>query len=183
MYRKTLFTVFTISICFGLVFSWAGLTPNGTAQAEVGEINASNKDVYTDQVGKGWNDFSWGTVDLSNPSPVHGGASSIKVDLGDYTGLYLYYPGLFPDGFNSVKLFIHGGASGGQQLDLYLKFFDGVNYVEGTRFIIPAPQINLWQEVTVPFSSLGVSDLPITGIVIQNRTAGVLPTFYVDDIS
>src|ERR1039457_5289867 len=33
--------------------------------------------VYTDSLQNGWQDWSWATVNLATPAPVHGGASSI----------------------------------------------------------------------------------------------------------
>ena len=46
-----------------------------------------------------------------------------------------------------------------------------------------ATQVNKWQQVTIPLSSLGVAgNANFDGFWIQNQTGGPL-TFYVDDIS
>lgn len=180
---KKLRYIFILTICFSLMFSWAAFLPKGSALAEENEIADFSKNVYTDQLASGWRDFSWGTVDLGNTDPVHSGAKSIEVSLAGFTGLYLYYPGYFPNGYNYIKFFVHGGTSGGQQLDVYLKFDDNGNYVEGPRLRIPTPQANQWVEVLISLSELGVSDLSITGFVIQDPTGSLQPTFYVDDIA
>jgi hypothetical protein len=172
-----------LSVVMGLLFPWTAGFSITSALAEAEEVADTSTVVYADSLVEGWRDFSWGTIALENPSPVHGGSSSIKVDLEGYTGVYLYYPGFFPDGYNFIRFFIHGGATGGQQLNLYLKFNDNGTYVEGTRFRIPAPSANQWHEVLVPFSSLGTNDLPITGIIIQDVSGSTLPTFYIDDIA
>ncbi len=42
--------------------------------------------VYTDALVNGWQDWSWATVNFSNPQPVQSGTDSISVSAGPLPG-------------------------------------------------------------------------------------------------
>ncbi len=138
--------------------------------------------LYTDALAGGWVNWSWATVNLSAASPTHSGSASIAVTYtGGWQGLYLACPGGFETGgFTKLRFYLHGGSSGGQQLQLYAELAGGGN---GPAVTLPAPAANTWSEVQVSLANLGAANSTITGLVWQDTSGGSQPTFYIDDIA
>ena len=138
--------------------------------------------VYRDALLHGFQDRLWVAHSLTNSSPVHAGDYSISVTpTGHWQGLYLHHPGLDTTRYESLNFWIHGGASGGQRLQVQGLLGDAnpppdVYY----RFtLLP----DAWQQVTVPLAALGVDNKTnLTGVWIQLTPNGASNTFYVDDV-
>ncbi len=147
----------------------------------------NNLSVYSDQLNNGFQDWGWATHNYTNTSPVHSGPNSVSVTIvtANYDGLQICRAtDLDSSPYASVSFWINGGATGGQQLNVYGLLHIGstqnVGQLTTTLTSLPA---NTWQQVTIPLSSLGVaSKSNFTGFVIQSRIGAVQPTYYLDDI-
>lgn len=143
-------------------------------------------DVYADSLVNGFQDWGWSTRDYANTAPVHSGTKSISVTFsGAWQGLQIYHPDINSSGFASLSFWIHGGASGGQRLQVYglLHVGSSANAVQGANYSLGTLAANRWQQFNIPLASLGVANKPnFTGFVIQDRAGTAQPTFYVDDI-
>jgi hypothetical protein len=142
----------------------------------------TNMTLYADSLVNGWSDGSYGvTVNYGNTSPVHSGSDSISVTInGAYGGIQLNHTSMTNSAFSSVSLWLNGGSSGGQQLQMYANLSTGV---QSARYYLNAPMVNAWQQYIVPLAALGVANATnFTGFVIQDSAGSSEPTFYVDDI-
>ncbi len=80
--------------------------------------------------------------------------------------------------YSSLTFWINGGASGGQQQNVYGTLAGS----EKTAFPIKLGT-NIWQQIIIPLSALGVANKTnFTGIEIKSSISSAQPTFYVDDI-
>jgi hypothetical protein len=158
-------------ILFGFIWVLSG-AQTGSAQA--------NLPVYTDNLVNAFQSWSWATVNFANTSPVHSGSYSISVTDGpNYQALSLQYPaGFNTSPYASLTFWINGGASGGQQLNVY------GTVTNSTRTAYPLRLgTNTWQQITIPLSTLGVANATnFSGIEIQGSLSPAQPVFYVDDI-
>ena len=142
--------------------------------------------VYTDSLVNGFQDWGWATHNYANTSPVHSGSDSVSVTIAttNYDGLQIYHPDLDSTSYTSLSFWINGGASGGQQLQVY-----GLLHVGDTANVwqlsvsLGKLQTNVWQQFTILLSALGVANKTnFTGFVIQSSIGAIQPMFYVDDI-
>lgn len=136
--------------------------------------------VYTDSLQNGWLNYGWASLDYNNPAPTHGGSASISVTADAYQALYLHHAALDGSLYANLTFWIHGGAGGGQRLRL-----QATRSGQAQTSVTLAPlDANVWRQVSIPVSALGVASASdFDGFWIQNTTGGPLPTFYVDDIT
>jgi alpha-N-arabinofuranosidase len=136
--------------------------------------------IYGDALVNGWNNWSWASVNTANTSPVHTGSSSIAVTADGHEALYLQHATLPTDAFSTLKIWIHGGAVGGQMLKVVALRSD----VQQPPVIIGPLAPDTWQEIAIPLAQLGVANVAdLTALWLQEHTGTTQPTFYVDDIS
>ena len=158
----------------GLVVGGLGLllARNAPAQAAL--------PVYTDHLVNGFQDWSWGTRDFGNPSPVHSGSSSVAASLAAWQALSFWRQDFNASLYANFTFWANGGTNGGQRLRVYAQY--GAN--SGTTYQLPSPlPANAWQQVVVPFSALGVVNVSnLNRITLQLTAAGTTGTFYVDDV-
>ena len=137
--------------------------------------------VYADALGSGWQDWSWDPItrNLSASSLVHGGSASIAITYtGGWSGFQLgRSSGLTASDYDTLRFWIHGGSSGGQQVTVYLQG----QGASGDGQIVN-PTANTWTLVDLPLSGIGAPSV-IDSISWFNSTAGSQPTFFLDDIS
>ena len=137
--------------------------------------------VFDDALLNSWQNWSWATVNFSNPSPVHAGTTSISVhEVNAFDGLYLHHTNIDSSLYKTVSFWLNGGATGGQQLQVYATA-SGTG--QGT-YPLPALAPNTWIQFTIPLSYLGMGARgDFDGIVIQGRINSAQPTYFVDDVS
>lgn len=147
-----------------------------------GRAKALTTTVYGDVLTAGWANWSWASVNLASPSPTHSGSASIAVTYtGGWQGLYLAYPaGFETTAFTRLRFYLHGGGSGGQQLQLYAVLAGGG---QGPAVSLPAPVANSWSEVRISLADLGAANGTLTGLVWQDSSGGSQPTFYLDNLA
>jgi hypothetical protein len=150
--------------------------PNGRALA-------APQPIYADSLATGWADWSFTTHDLQATAPIHSGSKSISVTYGAWQGLFLHHPGVATAGFTKLTFFIHGGAAGGQKLQLYATRASDTGGNHGPDVTLPQPAANTWIEVQVPLADLGAAGATITGLTWHDTTGGAQPTLYIDDIA
>jgi len=132
----------------------------------------------------GWADYSYNTTrNFANGSPVHSGSASISVTVTSaYGGIQLYHAPMTNTAYAFVSFWLHGGSSGGQQLQVYGTLGNGPSAQSG-RYYLAAPLANAWQQYFVPLSALTVANVTnFSGFAIQDAAGGTEPTFYLDDI-
>ena len=144
----------------------------------------TNLPVYSDSLINGWLDYSYGvTENYQNTSPVHSGAYSIAETITSaYGGIQLYHSPFTNTAYVAVSFWINGGASGGQQLQMYGDLGTGPTG-QSARYRLNSLAANTWQQYTVPLAALGVGNATnFSGFVIQGAISSAQPTFYLDDI-
>jgi alpha-N-arabinofuranosidase len=142
----------------------------------------SSLPIYTDGLVSGWGNGSYnGTYNFANPSPVHSGSDSISATVTSaYGGIQLNHSSVSVAAYTSISFWLNGGASGGQQLQMYATLG---NVAQGARYHVGTPLANTWQQYVVPLSALGVANAAnFTGFAIQDSAGATEPTFYLDDI-
>jgi len=140
----------------------------------------ADQTIYTTSLVNGWHDWSWATVNTVNTSPVHSAPASISVTADAWGAVYFEHTAFDPSTFTNVSLWINGGSSGGQRLQLQA-IYNG--YAVSSGILLAPLPTNGWTHLNAPMSSLvppgqGLID----GLWIQDRTGTPQPTFYVDDI-
>jgi hypothetical protein len=134
---------------------------------------------YIDALANGWQDWSWATVNLANPTPVHAGSKSISVTAAAWQAVYLYHTGLNTSSYTGFSFWVQGGATGGQQLQVQAL----LNGVAQPAVALAALPPNTWQHITLSLAALGVANRPdLDGFWIGDRSGTSQPTFYLDDI-
>src|SRR5688572_14094620 len=136
--------------------------------------------IYQEALVNGWNNWSWATVNTGSTANVHTGASAIAVTADAFEALYLQHAAMPTDAFESLKFWIHGGATGGQTLN-----------VVALRSDVAQPSVQIgplaagtWQEFVIPLAQLGIANVAdLSGLWLQDNSGATQPTFYVDDIS
>jgi alpha-L-arabinofuranosidase len=142
--------------------------------------------VFTDYLLNGYQDWGWAPHDYANTAPVHSGSKSVAVTMtSGWQGLQIYHPNVNSSPYSSISLWLNGGPNGGQKLQVYGLLHVGTtnNVGQGQYFSLGTLPTNAWQQFMVPLSTLGVANRTnFTGFVIQDRSGGAQPTFYMDDI-
>ncbi len=143
----------------------------------------SDQAIYTDSLQNGWQDWSWNATRIFNNTGtyVHSGTDSISVTITNAWGALSLWHGAFnSNGYTNLTFWINGGASGGQQLQIYAEL---TNVTEPT-ITLPKLATNTWQQFTLSLSALGVANQPdFIRFSIQDHLGTAQPTFYVDDIT
>ena len=138
----------------------------------------TNLTVYADALQNGWVDYSWATRDFAGTAPVHGGAKSIAVTAGAYTALYLHHDALTAGTFTNLSFWIHGGATGGQLLQVQATVNGAAQPPKSL-----AALTTQWQQINMSLAALGLSNQAgFDGFWIQDRSGKAQTTFYVDDM-
>jgi len=94
--------------------------------------------LYTDHLVNGFQDWSWGSHNLANPSPVHTGSYSISASLGSWQAISLYHPDFNTALYTNLSFWANGGATGGQRLQV-VALFGNTN---GPAYSLPALSAN-----------------------------------------
>ncbi|HET9482684.1 MAG TPA: Calx-beta domain-containing protein [Xanthomonadales bacterium] len=135
--------------------------------------------------------FSYnGGTDLGHTTTVHTGTTSIAFTGNDTFNAVAFartgVADLTTAQYPTLRFFVHGGTTGGQQLRLFIQ-----RDSETASTVVAQGELdayiaggsvaaNAWREVTVPLAAFGVSG-GFDRIDIQSDT-GVQPVLYLDDI-
>jgi hypothetical protein len=137
--------------------------------------------IYDDALAPGWENWSWAATDPAHTGTVHTGSTSIAVTATAWSAAYLRSAAAPVDtqGLLNVTFWVHGGATGGQRLQVVAV----VNDVAQPAIPIAALAPDAWQRVSIPLSALGAeSRNDVNGFWIQEGAGQDSPTFYIDDV-
>ena len=139
--------------------------------------------VYTDTLGDGWQDWSWGSKNFSATGLVHSGQDAILLSPGGNRGLYLHHDAYSTGGYGTLQAFVYGDVGAKVCLvDGGGKFGDKVSM---RKYLKHDPSGRAgWQELQIPLADLGAPQggETITGIVFQPDVSAPQPLI-LDDIS
>ncbi|HEX7770284.1 MAG TPA: hypothetical protein VF422_09705, partial [Dokdonella sp.] len=144
--------------------------------------------VYDDALGPGFEDWSYGGgSDLANTAPVHDGVRSIAFSGNAYNAVSFHHA---PSPLSAVdwpllELWVHGGSSGGQQVQVVLQH-EGAVVAQAplSAYLAGGPTASIWRKATIalaqpPLAWAGAYDR----VDLQSDAAGTQPTLYFDDIA
>jgi len=135
--------------------------------------------IYQDSLVNGWNNWSWASVSTGNATTVHTGTSSIAVNADAFEALYLQHPALPTGAYQSLRFWIHGGATGGQTLNVVALRNDVAQ--PAVRIGPLAPE---WAEIVLPLAQLGIENVAdLSGLWLQENAGVTQPVYFVDDVS
>lgn len=140
--------------------------------------------VYADALAEGWVDWSWGTRDLGETSPVHSGSRSCSFVPQHWDGLSFHFDGLISGAtFDALEFWIDGGTASGQNLRIVFEISGSILADEPLSKYLPAgPQANTWSKVRVAFDENGVETQSFNRITFQDGSGGIQATVFLDDI-
>jgi hypothetical protein len=140
--------------------------------------SSEDKLVYHDSLQNNWQ--SWANGDFASSEVVHTGSKSIRADLKAGQSVMLGSPPFNSTPYRAVRLWLNGGASGGQSLQIAAQV--GEKGLAPVR--IPALAPNTWQQVEVSFEDLGIVGIEnLKGFRISCAIGGDCPVFYIDDVT
>jgi hypothetical protein len=161
------------------LLAFALAAPHARAQALV---------LYDDAPRAGLQDYSWTTHNLNNTTPVHAGTRSISMEPDNFGGVYLTDLNLTwrMTDYVSLTFWVHGGTSGGQQLQanpvingLAVGSFALNPYIAGGSIAA-----NQWRQVTIPFDAVTqMTHGGFDGLIIMDASGANQGTVYLDDIA
>ncbi|HEY3914308.1 MAG TPA: hypothetical protein VGN61_07465, partial [Verrucomicrobiae bacterium] len=143
-------------------------------------IPQANLPIYTDNLVNGFQNWSWATINLQNPTPVFSDSYSVAVTDGGYQALSFQCDPVNSTPYTSLTFWINGGSTGGQSVQVW----GSLDHNSQTGHTLTPLPTNTWKQITIPLATLGVANMPnFTGFGIQGNVGGGQRTFYVDSVS
>src|SRR6516162_6394473 len=75
--------------------------------------------IYTDHLVNGFQDWGWGTKNVTNTSPVHSGANSFSHSGGAWNALSFEHPDFDTTPYTDFSFWAIGSSGGGQIIQVY----------------------------------------------------------------
>src|SRR5438105_14843712 len=104
---------------------WAGLFCLLAACLSVRVEAQPSQTVYDESLQNGWQNWGWGSIiDFNSSAIVHSGSKSAAVTITNYWvtntwgAIYLHHSAFNSSPYTDLTFWIHGGPSGGQQLQV-----------------------------------------------------------------
>jgi len=137
--------------------------------------------VYDDALQNNWADWSWGTRNFANTSPVNTGTYSISANEVAWQAISFYHTDFDTSAYANLVFSINGGPAGGQVLQIQAQLSQvGTGY---TYPISALPSSNTWRQITIPLTALGIANAPnFDRFWIQLTDSGTTNAYYVDDV-
>src|ERR1017187_3330778 len=138
--------------------------------------------VYDDALQNGWADWGWGTRNLANTSPVHGGTDSISANENAWDALSFNHADFNTSAYTNLTFWINGGPLGGQVLQVQAEL--GHVATSSNYPISALPSGSNWRQIIIPLTALGVANANnFDRFSIQLTASGTANAYYVDDIT
>jgi hypothetical protein len=166
---------FTVFVLLLILLASAGL-PLVHANPELNSLT-----VYGDTLSPNWvNDSSGTTVNVANATPVENGTTSIAVTSLQRNALFRLNRTVTLDAapYNTLRFWLHGGNSGGQQLKVML--VNGAGQLVNSTVVVTAPA-GAGVEISIPLTNLG-SPAQITGLALQTTNRDIQSVYYLDNL-
>lgn len=141
--------------------------------------------VYDDSLQSGFADWSWCTRNLAQTAIVHGGTAAISMEPDNWAGIYFHRDaGIDLSVYHTLEFWIHGGASGGQNLRLALIRGGQEAASVSLATVLPGGALpgGQWAQVQIAFSTLGLGTDSLEGFYLVDNSGTNQATVYVDDI-
>ncbi|TBL80580.1 glycoside hydrolase family 44 protein [Paenibacillus thalictri] len=155
-----------------------------TASMYVQVIANTPEAAYTDGLAAGYSNWSWGTSNFGNVSPVATGSKSISFLAKGYEGIWLHRDSKMDlNNYYGLSFKVYGGGAGKQKL--HVNLMDDRNFVSDFDLETELPNgipAGKWTEVKLKFADLGLSALSFDGIVMSAWGEQDQGTVYFDDI-
>ncbi len=136
--------------------------------------------IYADNLGDGWQDWSWAAHELQSHAAVHAGAASLRMTPTENKGVYLHHDGVGTLGYGALQFYVRGHSA------LNVCLVDGdrkfQKYASLRHYVTSGGE---WERVRIPLADL---DAPkdgetITGVVFQAAGMAAQPAVFLDDIT
>ncbi|TCP52203.1 hypothetical protein EV586_11312 [Tumebacillus sp. BK434] len=174
MMKKSMISLLTASVLLG-----------GAATATATAAGPDVLMVYDDSVRPDFYNFSWAQHSLTQHQIVHSGRAAIEMVPNRDNGLYLYKDRVaFVSQYDTLQLWVHGGATGGQALDLVLQAGGMPVAAKSFAELIPGGiPANAWTKVELDLAALELPNGIFDGLLIRGTTDGEQAAVYFDDIA
>src|SRR5215467_12037124 len=106
---------------------------------------------YTDHLVNAFQDWGWGTRNVTNTSPVHSGSNSFGHSGGAWNALSFEHPDFDTSIYTNLSFWANGG-SGGQIIQVYAQYGTNNN---AAATPVPFTLTTTWQQFVIPLSTLG----------------------------
>jgi peptidoglycan/xylan/chitin deacetylase (PgdA/CDA1 family) len=157
---------------------------DGVAQMGTAQDTDPKRWIFGDSFGNDIEDWSWAKINFQQTAVVHDGRGAISFEPDAWGGLAFHsYAAIDPAAWPTLEFWVHGGAAGGQQINLAL--YDGNALRNSTavdRVLGHAIRANTWEKVSVQFAQLGITSGNVSDIHLEDTTGGNQGTLYVDSI-
>ena len=143
--------------------------------------------IYDDALQNSFEDWSYGGgSDFASTAQAHGGTKSIAFTGNAFNAVSFSRPSPNVSTASTpiLKFWVHGGASGGQQLRIFIEL-DGApvtNQELDTYIAGGALAAGVWRQVTINLAEPPFSAAAFDRIDLQSDIAGTQPVLYIDDV-
>lgn len=156
-----------------------------TTVAGASPATAQDLWVYDNALAGGFEDWSWATRNLAATGDVHSAPTAISWEPDNWQGLYFHNNAGFDCAdYLSLRLWVKGVGSGGQQIDLAILLDNAALATVDLDTYLPAGGISSsqWREAVLPFAALGLTSCSFNELILQAATAANQAEVRVDDI-
>jgi chitinase len=158
-------------------------------EASTSEVSApvtaeDSRTLFADALGTGWENWSWATHNLAATSPVASGTRAVSATFSPWTGLYFHHAGVPTAGLEFLELQVHGGVTANPALSAYATVATQARPLVGLNPYCDGGTIKAgaWTRCRVPLSALGVTNVTLDGIVLQEGAGRTLPVMSFDEL-
>jgi hypothetical protein len=141
--------------------------------------------VFDSKLNAGFHNYSWGSHSLTEQATVHSDVYAMMLQPGWNAGLYLYKDRILSTNeYTTLEFWIHGGTTGGQQVDLMFQAGgDPVVTIDLNDYLSHRTiQSGLWEKVTIPLDELPVPNAILDGFLFVGRGDQEQGKLYLDDM-
>jgi phosphatidylinositol glycan class B len=139
--------------------------------------------IYTDNLGSDWQNWSWdSTINFANTTPVQTGTQSIAVTSVAWGALSLYHPAITAANFGTLEFWIHGGAGGGQSINVQIEDDDTTQSFGPIALSSTSLVAATWKRVVLPLSAFSISTPTFTRIDWMDAAGSGVAQYYLDEI-
>lgn len=141
--------------------------------------------VYDDALADTIVNYSWGNVSLEERAVKRTGLSAIRFTPEGGGALYLYSGHILTvNEYDKLKLWVHGGQSGGQAVKLALTAGGVVSFEQPLEYWLPhGVPAGEWALIELDLAELELPHRLFDGIRLTGELAGAQEPLYVDDIA
>jgi hypothetical protein len=140
----------------------------------------TNSSIYSDELDNGFQNWSWGNVNVTSTNPVHSGTYAISYNDAPWNAISFWHADFNPAPFTNLTFWANGGTNGGQIVQIYLQH--GTN--SAPAYQLPALPANTWRQFNLSFPTLGVAGVTnLNRLNFQLTASGATGAWSLDDVS